>query len=107
MSAELVDPFATPHEPRIRDRGSAVDLHADINVHLALSYVNDPPLCAELVQKALRELACVADGEPQDGLARWAQWLMEELHRRAVGGIPYGEPQEPDWSLDPERRLPR
>lgn len=97
MSAELVDPFATPDPERLK----AIDMRADINARIAPSSQNDPPLLPQLVQKTLEELVVRAEGDP------WARWLLEELHHRAVTGIPYDEPQEPAWSLDSERGGPR
>jgi hypothetical protein len=100
MSAELVDPFAT-------QRLKVADMREDINARIAVSQQNDPPLCPQLVQKTLTELARAAEEPVQDALTLWARWLLEQLHHRAVDGIPYGEPAEPDWSLDSEeRRIP-
>lgn len=102
MSAELVDPFATP-----RERLKTSDMRADINGRIAVSTQNDPPLCPQLVQKTLEELARAADDSAIVELAAWARWLLEELHHRAVSGVPYDEPREPAWAFDSERRLPR
>lgn len=99
MSAELVDPFAP-----IRAQLKASDMREDISARIALSQQNDPPLCPQLVQKALDEIARAADEPTQDALTLWARWLLEQLHHRAVDGIPFGEPAEPDWSLDAEPR---
>lgn len=98
MSAELVDPFATPDPKRLK----AIDMRADINARITVYQQNDPPLLPQLIQKTLEELLVRADGDP------WARWLLEELHHRAVSGVPYDEPAETAWSLDPEpRHLPR
>lgn len=99
MSAELADP----------QRISTADLRADITGRIAVSSQNDPPLCPQLVQKTLAELAKEADSAlPVWSASAFARWLLEELHHRAVDGIPYGEPQEPAWSLDPSpRHIPR
>lgn len=101
MSAELVDPFAPT-----RDRLKTSDMRADIDGRIALSSQNDPPLCPQLVQKTLAELALAAEDPNQVGASVFARWLLEQLHHRAVDGIPYGEPQEPAFSLDPDPRVP-
>lgn len=108
MSADLVDPFAT-HEPREHLKTS--DMRKDINARIALSSQNDPPLCPQLVRKTLDELAQAAEGSDPaldaTPVEVWARWLLEQLHHRAVTGIPYDEAAEPAWSLDSERRMPR
>lgn len=104
MSTELVDPFATPPRERLK----AIDIRADINARIAISSQNDPPLCPQLVQKTLAELARAVDDPVQDALSLWARWLLEQLHHRAVTGVEFGEQTEPAWSLDPqEREVPR
>lgn len=95
MSAELVDPFATPDPERLK----AIDMRADINGRIALSSQNDPPLLPQLLQKTLEALDEATDDESV-ALAGWARWLMEELHHRAVSGVPWGEAEEPAWAFD-------
>lgn len=102
MSAELVDPFATPTPERLKTS----DMRADINARIALSSQNDPPLLPQLLQKTLEALDEATDDESV-ALASWARWLLEQLHHRAVSGVPWGEVEEPAWSLDSERWLPR
>lgn len=99
MSAELVDPFATPTPERLK----TVDMRADINARIALSSQNDPPLLPQLLQKTLAALDEATDDESV-ALASWARWLLEQLHHRAASGVPYDEPAEPAWSLDPDPR---
>ena len=99
--AELVDPFA----PSPRERFKTADMCQAITARLLNSEQDDPPLYPELVQRCLGELKRAADDAVDPALARWARWLLERLHHRAVSGVPYGEPAEPDWSLDPEPRL--
>lgn len=99
MSTELVDPFAPPP----RERFKTADMCKEITDRLLASEQDDPPLFPQLVQKTLRELRRAADDEMQWALSAWARRLLEQLHHRAVSGIPYGELSEPDWSLDPDR----
>lgn len=103
MSAELVDPFA----PQPREQISPSDMHEDITARLRESHYNDPPLHAEMLQRLLMELKSVANDPYVDALTLWARRTLEQMHHRAVTGIPWGEPQEPADSLDSERRLPR
>ena len=103
MSAELVDPFATPP----RERFKTADMCEDITARLLNSEQNDPPLYPELVQRCLGELKRAADDAVDVALARWARWVLEQLHHRAVSGVSYDEPTEPDWSLDSGRTSPR
>ena len=102
MSAELVDPFATPPRERLK----TADMCDDITARLLNSEQVDPPLFPQLVQKTLRELRRAADDGTPDALAAWARWLLEQLHHRAISGVSYNEPSEPDWSLDPDPRVP-
>ena len=99
MSAELVDPFATPP----RERFKTADMCDDVTARLLNSEQDDPPLYPELAQRCLGELKRAADDAVDVALARWARWLLEQLHHRAVSGVSYGEPSEPDWSLDPDQ----
>lgn len=101
--AELADPFATPP----RERFKIADMCDDITARLLNSEQDDPPLYPELVQRCLGELKRAADDAVDPALTRWARWLLEQLHHRAVSGVSYGEPSEQDWSLDSERRGPR
>ena len=89
MSAELVDPFATPPE-----RLKTADMCEDITARLLASRHDDPALYPELVQRCLGELKRAADDAVAPDLIRWSRWLLEQLHHRAVTGVPWGEPQE-------------
>ena len=103
MSAELVAPFAPPP----RDRFKTADMCEDITARLLNSEQDDAPLYPELVQRCLGELKRAADDAVDPALTRWARWLLEQLHHRAMSGVSYGESAEPDWSLDSERTVPR
>lgn len=93
-----VEPATPP-----REQLKTSDMRAEINARIAVSSQNDPPLCPQLVQKTLLELAKEADAEvPTWSASAFARWLLEQLHLRAVDGVPYDEPREPDWSLDPD-----
>lgn len=101
MSAELVDPFATPHEP---------DLSADewlaIRDEITASPWDDPQRYPECLLEALKALGEVGlQGDPQS--RRMATQALRRMAYRAKTGVPFSEPTEPDWSLDSERRLPR
>ncbi len=100
------DPW-DPIPPATRERFKTADMCEDITARLQNSEQEDPPLYPELVQKTLQELKRTADDELQDALAIWARWLLEQLHHRAVSGVSFGEPSEPDWSLDPDREVRR
>jgi inhibitor of KinA sporulation pathway (predicted exonuclease) len=101
VSAELVDPFATPPPDRLK----TADMCEDITARLQRAQYDDAPLYPQLMQHVLRELA--RESDPRKQHSRWARALLEQLHHRAVTGVQWDEPQEPDWSLDSERRLPR
>ena len=101
MSAELVDPFATPHEP---------DLTADewvaIRDEIWDKPWNDQHRFPDLLVEAVKVLGEIATGNTPDP-ARTATQALRRMAYRAKTGVPYDEPQEPADSLDSERRLPR
>ena len=97
-----MDPFAPPP----RERFKTADMCDEITARLLNSEQDDPPLYPELVQRCLGELKRVADDAVDPALTRWARWLLEQLHHRAVSGVSYSEPTEPGWSLDPDPRVP-
>ena len=103
MSAELVDPFSTPPPERLK----TADMCEDITARLQRAQYDDAPLYPQLMQKALQELARAADDPVPHALTHWARWLLEQLHHRAVTGVQWDDEQEPAWSLDSERGLPR
>lgn len=96
MSAELVDPFATPHEP---------DLTAEEWVAIR-DEIHDRPWddrtrfqdCLTEALKALGEVGL--RGDPWS--RRTATQALRRMVFRAHTGTPYDEPREPDWSLDPD-----
>lgn len=101
MSADLVDPFATPEPERV----TTCDM-CDAITYKVRNSRNDPELLPQLIQRTIRELRRAADDETQDGvLTIWARWLLTDLWHRAESGVPYGEPREPADSLDSERGL--
>ena len=100
------DPWDPIPEPA-PDRLKTADMCEDITARLQRAQYDDAPLYPQLMQKALFELKRAADDETHGPFSAWARWLLEQLHHRAVSGVSYDEPQEPAWSLDSERRLPR
>ena len=68
----------------------------------------DPPLQSELLAKALTKLGDAAAGQHlwAADVALFAEEVLEELHHRAVSGIPFGEPDERpyEYTLDAEER---
>lgn len=103
MSAELVDPFA------LRPTISKDDLDVmvgDIHYHLIDARFDDPQLAPDLLNKALTELGRVATYQGTVD-AEWATGVLQQLHHRAVSGIPYNEPREPADFFDRDERLPR
>lgn len=80
---------------------SAESMVTDIQADITRSPQNDPPLLPQLVTKALTELQAAATQE-SGPLSAWAAWLLEALWHRSQSGVPFGEPCEPAWSLDPE-----
>lgn len=103
MSAELVDPFATPPKPAWSDQ-ALDEMAEDVRRWIIWTRREDPAeLARDIVRKVLHELRQAPDQV-------WAGGVLEQLWHRAGSGVPYSwddEPREPDWSLDPERRLPR
>lgn len=95
------------------------DVYADITGRMA-DWVNgeltDPPLQADLLKAALVELRDLADGGiviDNTGAVHivheaqaWAWQLLLALQRRAVTGVPFGEPAEPAYldTLDEAER---
>lgn len=96
------------------------DAYADIAGRVASwakGELCDPPLQSDLLTAALVEIRDLADGgivvddtgaDHWVPLAQeWAWQLLLAMQRRAATGIPFGEPSEPSWSLDPEpHRMP-
>lgn len=73
----------------------------DIKADVARSGENDPPLQSDLITRTLTELSAAASTQTGH-LSVWAASLLDALWHRSRSGIPYGEPEHPAWSLDPE-----
>lgn len=102
VSAELVDPFATPqHEPLLTP-----DEWIAIRDEIHDRPWDDPSRFPELIVEALKTLGEIGLSNTADP-ARTATQCLRRLAYRAHTGVPYSEPREPAWSLDSERRLPR
>lgn len=98
MSAQLVDPFApvvpplTPAELSEIRRGIYADpMHFD-----------DPGCIPDMFKRAVDVLGRKALAGDEE-----AAQTLRDLQVRAESGIPFGEPQEPAWSLDPDPRVPK
>ena len=103
MSAELVDPFAPSHEPLLTmEEYTAIQADLHDSVWLDPTRYNE---CLQVAMEALRTIACVTVSTPPEVTATQA---LRRIVQRAVSGVPFGEPCEPAWSLDPqERHIPR
>lgn len=99
MSAELVDPFATPEQPMLTPE-EWVAIRDEINERK----FDDRALYPDLLAEALRTLGEIGMGNTADP-AREATQCLRRLAYRAHTGVPYDEPREPAWSLDSERGL--
>ena len=100
MSAELVDPFAT-HEPDL-----TAEEWQDIRDEIWSRPWDDPARFPDLLVEAVKVLGEVGlGGDPFS--RRTATQCLRAMAYRAKTGVPFNEPQEPAWSLDSERRLPR
>lgn len=102
MSAELVDPFTTREPNLTREEWE------DIREEMWDGHWDDHALfveCLKEAMKALRDIACGV-GQPYEP-SRAATQCLRAMAYRAKTGVPFGEPVEPAWSMDSERRLPR
>lgn len=103
MSAEHVDPFAPTHEPLL-----TMPEYEDIRAEVNDSPWNDPTRyqeCLQVAMDVLRTIACATVSTPPEVTATQG---LRSICGRAVSGVPFNEPAEPDWSLDPSPRvLPR
>lgn len=103
MSAELVDPFAPIHEPLL-----TMEEYEDIKAELYQDAWMDPSRwseCLQVAMDALRTIACVTVSAPPEVTATQA---LRRIAGRAHSGVPFNEPCEPAWSLDPDpRHIPR
>lgn len=99
MSAELVDPFATPHEPDLTPEEWLA-----IRDEITDKPWNDHHRYPECLLEALKALGEVGlQGDPQS--RRTATQSLRRMAYRARTGVPFDEPQEPDWSLDADREF--
>lgn len=100
MSAELVDPFATIHEPPL-----TMEEWEAIQGDVYDSPCGDPqrfPECLKVAMEALRTIACVTVSDPAEVTATQA---LRRIVQRSVSGVPFNEPApEPEWALIPEER---
>lgn len=66
----------------------------------------DPMLIPDCLTEAMKVLGDIGlQGDPFS--RRAATQCLRSMAYRAKTGVPYAEPQEPAWSLDSERGLPR
>lgn len=77
------------------------DLFAD----LIDAQFTDPQLPQDLLHKVIHELRRAASYQ-SGPLSEWAGELLQAMWHRSQTRVPFGEPHEPAWSLDPERRGP-
>lgn len=92
MSAELVDPFATPHEPDLTP-----DEWVAIRDEIHDRPWDDPARFPELLVEALKALGEIGlQGDPWS--RRTATQSLRRMVYRAKTGVPYDEPREPNWS---------
>lgn len=75
----------------------------DITADLLYAQYNDPPLTNDLMNRFLTELTAAASTQTGH-LSVWAAGLLDAAWHRSRSGVPYGEPQHPADSLDPEPR---
>lgn len=57
--------------------------------------------CLEVAMDALRSIGCVTVSTPPEVTATQG---LRRIARRAISAVPFNEPCEPAWSLDPEER---
>lgn len=108
MSAELVDPFATPHEPGMLKAETVDHMLEDIRAAITQRPFRDipnPELLPGFFHQLLRETAAAAAGRQVCCTADWAGAVLYDLWNHACTGTPYGEPQEPADLLDREQHL--
>lgn len=101
MTADPWDLPTLTHQPLLQP-GEYEAIQTDVND----SPWHDPTRfqeCLQVAMDALRDIACVTVETPEVT----ATQALRRIVQRAVSGVPFGEPQEPAWSLDSERRLPR
>lgn len=87
------------HQPLL-----TMDEYATIKADVYDSPWTDPqrfPECLGVAMDALRTIACVTVSTPPEVTATQA---LRRIVQRSVSGVPFGEPAEPAWSLDPEER---
>lgn len=103
MSADLVDPFAPIHETLLTmDEFEAIKAEVNDSPWLDPTRFQE---CLQVAMEALRTIACVTVSTPPEVTATQA---LRRIVQRSVSAVPFGEPAEPAWSLDPEERhVPR
>lgn len=103
------DPWDLPTPlPIQRTSRDTVDMMiGDIHHELLDARFDDPALSPDLIHRTLTELGSAAVNG-NDLLAGWASDLLAVLWNRARTRVPWDEPAEPAWSLDPDpRHIPR
>ena len=89
----------THEAPLTPDELAAIkaDIYAD-----PLLFSDDRQVMPDLLKKAIDTLGVLALAG-HEGAAQG----LRDLQGRVLSGVPFGTPQEPAWSLDPDIRLPR
>jgi hypothetical protein len=99
----LADPFIKQQPALAAD---FVDrMLTDIRTKVVDNRFEDDALTPDLMAKVLNELRAASQTTGEVGL--FAGNLLQALWHRAETGVPFGEPVEPAWSLDPELRVPK
>jgi hypothetical protein len=102
VSADLVDPFATPPRQPLLTPEEWRDIRDEIRER---NY-EDRALHPELVAEALRVLGEIATGNTTDPARIATQALRGMVYRAHVGAWRHEVEAEPAWSLDSYREPP-
>ena len=100
MTADPWDAPTITHEPTL-----TMDEFEAIQAEVKDGPWTDPTRHAECLQvamEALRDIACGV-GDPYTPTVAATQ-ALRRIVQRAVSGVPFNEPCEPAWSLDPQER---
>lgn len=99
MTADPWDPPTLTHEPLL-----TMEEYEAIQAEVKDSPWLDPTRyqeCLQVAMDALRTIACITVSTPPEVTATQA---LRRINGRAVSRVPFNEPCEPAWSLDPEPR---